>query len=203
MQKLNDVWREQRLTSGSQKIARQGSIPLRPVHLEPLHVQDQIKKPPPVVHALVHALTKLPDELSEHSRVALNQAPVASRHLRYSWCALIENDYAAAARAALTTPVRMRGSRTHARSKVGVAIASHSAKMKYCSTRGGVKGVSFSEVLLSNYAPDGGLYVPENLPRIGRETLRSWAALGYQELLQEIFSLFVSPEELTPQEMQS
>ena len=83
----------------------------------------------------------------------------------------------------------MRGRGTHARSKVGVATAV-AKKMKYCSTRGGVKGVSFSEVLLSNYAPDGGLYVPENLPRIEHETLRSWAALSYQELLQEILLPF-------------
>lgn len=66
-----------------------------------------------------------------------------------------------------------------------------------------MKGVSFLEVLLSSYAPDGGLYVPETLPRIGREQLRSWAGLSYQQLMQEILSLFVSPEELSQQEMKS
>ena len=75
--------------------------------------------------------------------------------------------------------------------------------MKYKSTRGGVKGVSFSEVVLSSYAPDGGMYVPERVPLVERERLRSWASLGYLELLQEILSLFVSPEELSRQEMQS
>ena len=75
--------------------------------------------------------------------------------------------------------------------------------MKYRSTRGGAEGASFSEVLLSSYAPDGGLYVPETLPRIGREQLRAWTALDYPQLLLEILSLFVSPEELSPQEMKS
>ena len=54
--------------------------------------------------------------------------------------------------------------------------------MRYQSTRGGVKGVSFSEVLLSSYAPDGGLYVPESLPQVTRELLLTWAGLGYEQL---------------------
>lgn len=74
--------------------------------------------------------------------------------------------------------------------------------MKYRSTRGGVKGVSFSEVVLSSYAPDGGLYVPEELPQVSREQIRKWAGHGYQQLMQEILSLFVSHDELSPREMQ-
>lgn len=74
--------------------------------------------------------------------------------------------------------------------------------MKYRSTRGGVKGVSFSEVVLSSYAPDGGLYVTEELPQVSREQIRKWAGLGYQQLMQEILSLFVSHDELSPREMQ-
>ena len=75
--------------------------------------------------------------------------------------------------------------------------------MKYQSTRGGVKGVSFQEVVLSSYAPDGGLYVPEYLPKIGAERLRSWAGLTYQQLMEIVLSLFVSPEELSPQDIHS
>ena len=74
--------------------------------------------------------------------------------------------------------------------------------MKYQSTRGGVYGVSFSEVVLSSYAPDGGLYVPETVPQVSRERLRSWAGLSYQELMPEILSLFVSQDELSRAEMQ-
>ena len=75
------------------------------------------------------------------------------------------------------------------------------AGMKYQSTRGGVKGLSFSEVVLSSYAPDAGLYVPEKLPQITREQMRSWAGLGYQQLLEKVLSLFVTPEELSPREI--
>ena len=74
--------------------------------------------------------------------------------------------------------------------------------MLFQSTRGGVKGVSFSEVLLANYAADGGLFVPESLPQVSRQQLRKWAGLDYQQLLQEVLSLFVSPDELSPGEMQ-
>ena len=74
--------------------------------------------------------------------------------------------------------------------------------MKYRSTRGGVKGVSFSEVVLSSYAPDGGLYVPEELPQVSREQIRKWAGHNYQQLVQEILSLFVSHDELSLREMQ-
>ena len=42
----------------------------------------------------------------------------------------------------------------------------------YQSTRGGVKGLTFEQVLLSAYAPDGGLYVPQI------ETMPTLASLG-------------------------
>ena len=75
--------------------------------------------------------------------------------------------------------------------------------MKYQSTRGSAKGVSFEEVVLSSYAQDGGLYVPECLPEIGVEQLRAWTDLTYQQLMETILSLFVSSEELSLQEIQS
>ncbi len=37
--------------------------------------------------------------------------------------------------------------------------------MKYISTRGGMKPLEFSDILLEGLAPDGGLAVPEQLPR--------------------------------------
>lgn len=73
--------------------------------------------------------------------------------------------------------------------------------MRYQSTRGGVKGASFEEVLLSSFAPDGGLYVPESLPRFRPEQMRAWAGLSYPQLVEKVLPLFVSPEELSPQEI--
>ena len=44
--------------------------------------------------------------------------------------------------------------------------------MKYQSSRGGVKDLSFEDVLFAGYAPDGGLFVPSSIPRLSLETLR-------------------------------
>ena len=46
--------------------------------------------------------------------------------------------------------------------------------MRYCSTRGGQAGLAFEETLLSSYASDGGLYVPEELPSFPVHELRRW-----------------------------
>ena len=47
--------------------------------------------------------------------------------------------------------------------------------MKYISTRGSAPALSFEDVLLTGLAPDGGLYVPEVLPRFTHEEIASWA----------------------------
>ncbi|KAL1268883.1 hypothetical protein QQF64_034246 [Cirrhinus molitorella] len=58
--------------------------------------------------------------------------------------------------------------------------------MRYCSTRAGVQGRSFRDVLFSGYAPDGGMFMPETIPSLSPETLRTWSHLSYQQLLCEI-----------------
>lgn len=63
--------------------------------------------------------------------------------------------------------------------------------MKYRSTRGGMASASFSDILLEGLAPDGGLVLPERLPRISADSLESWRALSYQELATQVLSLFV------------
>ncbi|XP_053474422.1 threonine synthase-like 2 [Ictalurus furcatus] len=69
--------------------------------------------------------------------------------------------------------------------------------MQYCSTRGGVHGWDFQNVLFSGYAPDGGMFMPETIPSISPATLRSWCSLSYQQLVCEVCSLFI-PEQLIP-----
>ncbi|XP_024236275.1 threonine synthase-like 2 [Oncorhynchus tshawytscha] len=69
--------------------------------------------------------------------------------------------------------------------------------MQYCSTRGGVQGWDFQDVLLSGYAPDGGMFMPETLPTLTPDTLRSWSSLSYPQLVTEVCSLFI-PTELIP-----
>src|SRR5690606_11407177 len=63
--------------------------------------------------------------------------------------------------------------------------------MKYISTRGNCPPVSFEDVVLTGLAPDGGLYVPETLPRISREQILAWRDLSYAELAFEILKPFV------------
>ncbi|XP_077353174.1 threonine synthase-like 2 isoform X2 [Festucalex cinctus] len=71
--------------------------------------------------------------------------------------------------------------------------------MKYCSTRGGVHGWDFRDVLFSGYAPDGGMFMPESIPMLNSETLRCWSGLSYSKLVVEVASIFI-PSQLIPRE---
>jgi threonine synthase len=60
--------------------------------------------------------------------------------------------------------------------------------MRYVSTRGGATPQRFTDILLEGLAPDGGLYVPESLPKAD---LRAWRTLSYPELAFQILSKFI------------
>jgi threonine synthase len=60
--------------------------------------------------------------------------------------------------------------------------------VRYVSTRGKAPPRSFCDILLEGLAPDGGLYVPEEFPKLDIETLRP---LPYAELAVEILSRFM------------
>lgn len=64
--------------------------------------------------------------------------------------------------------------------------------MFYISTRGQTRPHTFTEAVETGLAPDGGLFLPENLPDISGR-LAGWAALPYAELAAEFFQLF-APE---------
>ena len=63
--------------------------------------------------------------------------------------------------------------------------------MKYISTRGDAQRRSFSEILLEGLAPDGGLYLPEQYPKIDDATMNRWRTLSYADLAFEILSLYI------------
>lgn len=63
--------------------------------------------------------------------------------------------------------------------------------LKYVSNTGGGDAVDFETTILDGFAADGGLYVPEELPKISKETLEQWSILTYTELAFEILSLFI------------
>lgn len=75
--------------------------------------------------------------------------------------------------------------------------------MKYCSTRGKVKGLSFKDALFSGYTSDGGLFVPESIPTVSLSTLQEWsrAGLSYPEVVFRIMRLFISNNDIPDSEL--
>lgn len=63
--------------------------------------------------------------------------------------------------------------------------------MRYISTRGGIKPIGFSDAVMMGLADDGGLLLPETLPRVNMTMISRWNNLSYQYLAHEIFSLFI------------
>ena len=70
--------------------------------------------------------------------------------------------------------------------------------MNYLSTRGQVPAVSFSTAVEHGLAPDGGLYLPEQLPNLSAD-LPDWENLSYPELCEAFFSHFAT--DLDPAEL--
>ena len=71
--------------------------------------------------------------------------------------------------------------------------------MKYFSTRGDRTPVSAAAAIVRGLAPDGGLYVPERLPRYDLNRLRSLAALDYQARAVSVMGDFL--EEFSTDEL--
>ena len=72
--------------------------------------------------------------------------------------------------------------------------------MRYVSTRGRAPEQSFSEILLSGLAADGGLYVPASYPHVSAAELDSWRSLSYADLASAVISKFadeIAPDELS------
>lgn len=65
--------------------------------------------------------------------------------------------------------------------------------MRFVSTRGG-SSLGFIDSFLEGLAPDGGLYVPQQIPVIDKEKLDGWRTLSFQELAFEVLRLFVDGE---------
>ncbi len=50
--------------------------------------------------------------------------------------------------------------------------------------------------MLKGLASDGGLFIPEEIPQLPSDWKSTWAEKSFQELAFEIFSLYISPEEI-------
>ncbi|WP_193164577.1 threonine synthase [Microbulbifer hainanensis] len=72
--------------------------------------------------------------------------------------------------------------------------------MKFISTRGSAPSLSFADTVLTGLASDGGLYVPESLPKFSREEIADMAGLDYRELAFRIIQPFVG-DDLSDEEL--
>ncbi len=64
--------------------------------------------------------------------------------------------------------------------------------MKYISTRGMAPELSFEDCVLAGLAPDGGLYVPKDVPVLSHAEIAALKPLGYSELAYNIISRFTA-----------
>ena len=63
--------------------------------------------------------------------------------------------------------------------------------MKYVSTRGGDQRISSAEAIKKGIADNGGLFVPEYIPRLSSDEIIALAPLPYEERAAAILSLFL------------
>ena len=63
--------------------------------------------------------------------------------------------------------------------------------MKYCSTRNSKLNKTFDEIIIEGLAPDGGLYMPKNWPKININEITSDKNISYNELVTIILNQFV------------
>jgi len=75
--------------------------------------------------------------------------------------------------------------------------------MNFISNTGGGIAVDFETAILDGFASDGGLYVPETIPKISKEQLRAWKDLSYIDLAFEILSLYIDRSILTKNELKN
>ena len=66
--------------------------------------------------------------------------------------------------------------------------------MQFGSTRGQAPVLGFSDAVLAGLASDGGLYVPQSWPQIGRDEIASFAGRPYADVAYAIISRFVGDE---------
>lgn len=63
--------------------------------------------------------------------------------------------------------------------------------IQFTSTLGNTPQVDLESAVLQGRAPDGGLYVPTELPKISEDQLNEWKSLSYPQLAFQVLSLFI------------
>ena len=63
--------------------------------------------------------------------------------------------------------------------------------MKYISTRGQAPELTFEDAMLTGLARDGGLYVPETIPKLSTDAIKAMAGKPYEEIAFQVMRPFV------------
>ncbi len=71
--------------------------------------------------------------------------------------------------------------------------------MKYVSTRGGSSPKGFCDILLEGLAPDGGLAMPEQYPRLSSADLSRMRAMSYADLAFDVLLRFI--DDIPPRDL--
>ncbi|HRF07636.1 MAG TPA: threonine synthase [Xanthobacteraceae bacterium] len=66
--------------------------------------------------------------------------------------------------------------------------------MKYVSTRGEARAVTFNEALIEGLARDGGLYVPESWPQLSQNEIAELRGKSYAEVALRVIAPFVGDD---------
>ncbi|KAG8809480.1 threonine synthase [Serendipita sp. 399] len=74
--------------------------------------------------------------------------------------------------------------------------------MKYFSTRGDPEELSFEEAVIRGLAPDGGLYIPTEIPSLPSNWESDWLNYSFQELSFAILSLYIPVHEIPADTLQ-
>lgn len=67
--------------------------------------------------------------------------------------------------------------------------------MLYKSTRGNSEAISSSQAIIQGLAEDGGLFVPEKLPKVSPDFIEALQGAGYEERAWQVLSLFLTDYE--------
>lgn len=74
--------------------------------------------------------------------------------------------------------------------------------VRYVSTKGTTPPVDFETAVLKGFAEDGGMFVPEKIPRISAGQLKEWSNLSFNGLAFEILSLFIDRSILPAEDLE-
>eukprot|EP00041_Stephanoeca_diplocostata_P005957 m.71774 g.71774 ORF g.71774 m.71774 type:complete len:883 (-) comp16093_c0_seq5:273-2921(-) len=79
-------------------------------------------------------------------------------------------------------------------------------RMRYRSTRSkgvGCTGVRFEDAIMRGLAPDGGLFVPEDIPKVTQKELDEWSGMTFTSLAVEVMAKFIGDDEIPRASLES